>query len=118
VKKVQATKAKLREQLRQAEESFRQVQSNNLDLSSEILRLRETVNKLSNDLEHKDRALCVAYNQARAAAADHSVELSNLRQASNHQAAVNHNTRLRLDTAEARVKELEANLEAVRLVIR
>ena len=109
---------KLKQMLADAETAFRQVQSNNLDLSSEILRLRETVNKLSNDLEHKDRALCVAYNQARAAAADHSVELSNLRQASNHQAAVNHNTRLRLDTAEARVKELEAKLEAVRLVIR
>jgi len=60
---------KLKQMLADAETAFRQVQSNNLDLSSEILRLRETVNK-------------------------------------------------RLDTAEARVKELEAKIEAVRLVIR
>jgi len=60
---------KLKQMLTDAENAFRQMQSNNLDLSSEILRLRETVNK-------------------------------------------------RLDTAEARVKELEAKLEAVRLVIR
>lgn len=57
MKKVQATKAKLREQLRQAEESFRQVQSNNLDLSSEILRLRETVNKRLDTAEARVKEL-------------------------------------------------------------
>lgn len=77
---------KLKQMLEDAENAFRQVQSNNLKQGSEIVQLRETVNKLSNvqlreavnklsnDLEHKE--------------------------------------------LEARVKELEAKLEAVRLVIR
>ena len=73
--------------------------------------LAAAVKNLSNDLEHKDRSLRDAYDRA-------------CQREGNYE-AVNNTNWLRLtqaerraDTAEARVKELEAKLEAVRLVIR
>lgn len=80
--------------------------------------LAAAVKKLSNDLEHKDRSLRDAYDRACQREANHKGEICNYE-------AVNNTNWLRLtqaerraDTAERRVKELEAKLEAVRLVIR
>lgn len=109
---------KLKQMLESAETAFRQMQGHALNQGSELVQLRETVKKLSNDLEHKDRSLRYAYDRDRRSEADRSVERSRLHQEITHQAAVVHNTRLRLESAEGRVKELEAKLEAVRLVIR
>lgn len=69
--------------------------------------LAAAVKKLSNDLEHKDRSLRDAYDRACQREAVNNTNLLRLTQAER-----------RADTAERRVKELEAKLEAVRLVIR
>ena len=109
---------KLKQMLADAETAFRQVQSNNLNQGSELVQLRETVKKLSNDLEHKDRSLRDAYDRA---CRERAKQQSELRE----YAAVNYSnffrvtqTENKVRTLEAHVKELEAKLEAVRLVIR
>lgn len=109
---------KLQQMLHDAEEAFRQVNAQNLNQGSELVLLREIARKLSNDLEHKDRTLRDAYDRACQREANHKGEIRNYE-------AVNNTNWLRLtqaerraDTAERRVKELEAKREAVRLVIR
>jgi F0F1-type ATP synthase membrane subunit b/b' len=109
---------KLKQMLEDAETAFRQVQSNNLNQGSELVQLRETVKKLSNDLEHKDRALREEYARACQREANHKGEIRNYEAVNNTNWLRVTQAERRADTAERRVKELEAKLEAVRLVIR
>ncbi len=102
---------KLKQMLESAETAFRQMQGHALNQGSELVQLRETVKKLSNDLEHKDRSLREAHERVWCDSAKQQAELLKY-------AAVNEQAESKVRTLEVHVKELEAKLEAVRLVIR
>ena len=109
---------KLKQMLTDAETAFRQMQGHALNQGSELVQLRETIKKLSNDLEHKDRSLRDEYARACQREANHKGEIRNYEAVNNTNWLRVTQAERRADTAERRVKELEAKLEAVRLVIR
>ncbi len=109
---------KLKQMLSDAENAFRQVNASNLNQGSELVQLREAVRKLSNDLENKDRTLRNEYARACQREANHKGEIRNYEAVNNTNWLRVTQAERRADTAELRIKELEAKLEAVRLVIR
>lgn len=109
---------KLKQMLTDAETAFRQMQGHALNQGSELVQLRETVKKLSNDLEHKNRSLRDAYERTCQREATHKNDVLHWDSKNSELRQANETAWRRLYTAEGRIRELEAKLEAVRLVIR
>jgi chromosome segregation ATPase len=104
--------------LTDAETAFRQMQGHALNQGSELVQLRETVKKLSNDLEHKDRSLRDEHARRARESAELQLQAARNQEQVSELRQVNEAAWRRLYTAERRIRELEAKLEAVRLVIR